>query len=96
VIDRKLRQIVAERALHQCEYCRTQQIDEPFLKYQVEHIVPRQHGGSDNLDNLAFACPYCNLHKGPNIAGIDPLDGSLDFTIHVHSIVKWTPIFGQG
>jgi len=24
------------------------------------------------LENLAVACPRCNLHKGPNLAGIDP------------------------
>lgn len=24
------------------------------------------------LDNLALACWFCNLKKGPNLAGIDP------------------------
>jgi hypothetical protein len=26
---------------------------------------------------LALACPYCNLHKGPNIAGLDGETGRL-------------------
>lgn len=30
----------------------------------VEHIVPRTHGGTDSLDNLAVACPRCNHQKG--------------------------------
>jgi hypothetical protein len=38
---------------------------------QIEHIIPRKHGGSDDLNNLALACIDCNLHKGPNLTGID-------------------------
>ena len=30
----------------------------------VEHIVPRNHGGSDDLPNLALACTRCNAEKG--------------------------------
>ena len=38
----------------------------------VEHIIPKVHGGSDDVDNLALACVDCNLHKGTNLTGIDP------------------------
>jgi len=27
---------------------------------------------------MAFACPACNWHKGPNIAGIDPVGKTLE------------------
>lgn len=30
----------------------------------VEHIVPRHHGGGDELENLALACGRCNHGKG--------------------------------
>ena len=30
----------------------------------VEHIVPRTHGGTDALENLAVACARCNNTKG--------------------------------
>jgi 5-methylcytosine-specific restriction endonuclease McrA len=30
----------------------------------VEHIVPRNHGGTDELANLALACYRCNNSKG--------------------------------
>jgi len=30
------------------------------------------HGGTDEPENLALACYHCNLHKGPNLTGIDP------------------------
>lgn len=72
------RQVVRERAGDRCEYCRTRQVDEPFIKYQVEHIIAKQHGGTDDKENLALACPQCNLHKGPNLSGIDPVSGNIE------------------
>ncbi len=39
---------------------------------QIEHIIPKKHGGSDEIENLALACIDCNLHKGANLTGIDP------------------------
>lgn len=66
------RAAVRERAGHRCEYCRLHQEDSPLAVLHVEHIIPRFHGGSDDLDNLALACIDCNLHKGPNLTGIDP------------------------
>ena len=47
----------------------------PLIIFHVEHIVARKHNGSDQLDNLALACPECNLHKGSNLTGIDPDSG---------------------
>ena len=34
------------------------------LRATVEHIVPRTHGGTDTLENLAIACGRCNGAKG--------------------------------
>jgi hypothetical protein len=39
--------------------------------------VARCHGGGEELENLALACRYCNLHKGPNLAGLDPITTEL-------------------
>jgi 5-methylcytosine-specific restriction endonuclease McrA len=39
--------------------------------------VPRQHGGTDDHMNLALACHRCNLRKGPNLTGIDPIAGDI-------------------
>ena len=30
----------------------------------IEHIEPRTHGGSEDLENLALACARCNAQKG--------------------------------
>ena len=33
----------------------------------LEHIVPRNHGGGDDVVNLAVACAKCNALKGSRI-----------------------------
>jgi hypothetical protein len=43
--------------------------------FHLEHILPESRGGRSELQNLAWACPGCNLHKSDNIDAIDPLDG---------------------
>ena len=50
--------------------------------FHVDHIVPLQHGGETSVANLALACFHCNLHKGPNVAGLDPQTGSLARLFH--------------
>jgi HNH endonuclease len=74
-MDAATRKLVRERAANRCEYCRIHQNDEPFFPFHVEHIVARQHRGSDDPDNLALSCHHDNDHKGPNLSGIDPLTG---------------------
>jgi 5-methylcytosine-specific restriction endonuclease McrA len=59
-MDSITRELILERAKNRCEYCRSHQNDEPFFRYQFEHIIARQHGGNDEPDNLALACPHCN------------------------------------
>ncbi len=71
------RNFIVSRAGNRCEYCQLAQEHDPFFRFQIEHIVPRQHGGPTTAENLALACPHCNLHKGPNLTGIDPLTGEV-------------------
>ncbi len=72
-----LRRLVRRCAGERCEYCRLHQSDEPFLRFHIEHVIARQHGGRDEPANLALACHHCNFHKGPNLSGIDPLTGEI-------------------
>jgi len=74
-MDASLRELVRRRAAHRCEYCLLPQVAAPFLTFHIEHIRARQHGGDDDLSNLALACPDCNAHKGPNLTSIDPETG---------------------
>jgi len=71
-MDPALRQRVRARAGDRCEYCHLRQEHQPVCRFQIEHIIPRQHGGGDAEENLALACFHCNLHKGTNLTGIDP------------------------
>ncbi len=67
------RAFVRQRAEHRCEYCQIHQDDSPLAALHIEHIRLLKHGGNDEKSNLCLACIDCNLRKGPNIAGIDPL-----------------------
>jgi len=71
-----LEQLVRTRAQELCEYCHASQAHYPE-RFQVDHIIARQHRGATVSDNLALACLECNLRKGPNIASIDPDSGQI-------------------
>lgn len=73
-MDAGLRDQVWHRAGGRCEYCHlTQEFD--VLPFQVDHVVPRKHGGPTLLENLTLSCLPCNARKGPNLAGLDPESG---------------------
>ena len=76
-VAQELRDLVHSRAAERCEYCRIHQDDDPFFRFHIEHVVARQHGGATVESNLALACHHCNLHKGPNLTGIDPVTGDV-------------------
>jgi 5-methylcytosine-specific restriction endonuclease McrA len=78
MISSASRRRVVARAGNRCEYCKLLQEDDPWVRFQVEHVLPRQHGGGNDQDNLALACLNCNAHKGPNLAGIDPETGQME------------------
>lgn len=90
-MDAALRRLVRDRAAGCCEYCHLPQhaVESTF---HVEHIRARQHGGADVSDNLALACDRCNLFKGPNLAGIDPLTQQLVPLFHPR-IDEWEEHF---
>lgn len=75
------RAFVRRRAKNQCEYCLLRQ-EFCALTHHVEHIVSRQHGGLDDIENLALACQRCNLRKGPNLTGVDPETGAIVQLFH--------------
>jgi hypothetical protein len=80
-MDAATRALVRERADNRCEYCLLRQEYCEFTDH-IEHIVSKQHGGRDTVDNLALACHRCNLKKGPNLTGVDPETGELAPLFH--------------
>lgn len=75
-MDRALEQLVWQRADSICEYCHMPH-GLTVLPFQIDHIIAEQHGGPTRSENLALSCLICNATKGPNIASIDAVTGSL-------------------
>jgi hypothetical protein len=69
-----LRQKVAGRAEHLCEYCLIHEED-AYVGLQVDHIISKKHGGKTTAQNLALACACCNRQKGTDISAMDPASG---------------------
>jgi len=74
-MDTETRVRVRSRAGNRCEYCHLHEDDDVYT-FHVEHIIALKHGGPNDATNLALACQQCNLHKGPNLSGIDPDSGT--------------------
>jgi 5-methylcytosine-specific restriction endonuclease McrA len=81
-MDAPTRARVRERAGNRCEYCGLRQEDSPLAALHIEHVILKVHGGSDNLVNPDPACIDCNLHKGRNLTGVDPLTGLVTELFH--------------
>jgi 5-methylcytosine-specific restriction endonuclease McrA len=99
------REAVRQRAGGRCEYCHLPDSAMAPEDFHVEHIIARKHGGQDGMENLAWACIFCNLYKGPNLASFDPDTGELTrlfnprrdrwdehFRLHGPRIVGLTPV----
>jgi hypothetical protein len=67
-----LRLAVRKRAHARCEYCRLPDLVPHLMRFHLEHIRARRHGGSSSLANLAWACARCNERKGTDLSGVDP------------------------
>lgn len=54
-----------------CIHCGARHVLEldgrPRTRASVEHIVPRHHGGTDDIANIAIACERCNFGKGTRL-----------------------------
>ncbi|MCA9331158.1 HNH endonuclease [Candidatus Saccharibacteria bacterium] len=68
------RQQIRQQAGGCCEYCRVSE-DDRLANFQIDHIIPIKHGGTDESENLCLACLKCNSFKGPNVAALDPNTG---------------------
>lgn len=65
---------VRAAAKNRCGYCLARQEYTPWL-LEIEHIVPRAAGGTDDEENLWLACRSCNAFKSNQTHGRDPLTG---------------------
>jgi len=84
-----MRERARERFASRCGYCGVHE-DAVGSTLTVDHHCPRSRGGTDDSENLVYACPRCNEHKGsywheadpPHVRLLHP--GRDDLTLHVH------------
>ncbi|MGB0560213.1 MAG: HNH endonuclease [Spirulinaceae cyanobacterium] len=63
------RRLVSERAQNRCEYCLISEQD-TILGCAIDHIISLKHGGSNEPENLAYACVFCNRYKGSDVGSV--------------------------
>lgn len=56
------RAAVLARDCYKCVYCGSEN-----ERLQLDHVVPRSRGGSDDRENLVAACRRCNMSKGTKL-----------------------------
>ena len=65
----QVRDALVERDGSSCHYCgkhlqtKTRAKRLPTNYCHIEHIVPREHGGTNELTNLVLSCKHCNTRK---------------------------------
>jgi len=74
-IPMPLQQLVRRRAGNRCEYCQTPE-SLSGIACEVDHIIPRAHGGPTTAENLCLACVSCNGHKQAKTHATDPKTGA--------------------
>jgi hypothetical protein len=67
----KIQAQIRQRANNLCEYCHTDE-QWQYIPFTIDHVIPINQGGTNDLHNLALACFHCNRQKSNKITAIDP------------------------
>jgi HNH endonuclease len=90
-ISEDVRTRVRASANNQCGYC--QSLQRYVLGIlEIEHIIPKAAGGSDEEENLWLACRLCNSYKGSKTQGKDP-ETDQNSNLFNPRLQKWTNHF---
>ncbi len=79
-LPKKLRRKIFERDNFTCVYCGARSYEEPL---EIDHVIPRCKGGTDNENNLVTSCRRCNRLKGrrfPNHVMLEKAAEALNVT----------------
>jgi hypothetical protein len=72
VILPSTREAVILRAGFCCEYCQSQDKFSPN-SFTIDHVLPSEAGGTDEIENLAYACFLCNRLKSNKTTVFDAM-----------------------
>ena len=50
-----------------------------YYPHEADHVIAEKRGGLTSLENLAWACFYCNRFKGSDLASVDPISHKVVF-----------------
>ena len=92
MISAELRRTVRTLYAFTCGYCGITET-EVGAYLTIDHYQPVDAGGSDDVDNLVYACHACNLHKSNAWNLLDPPilhPLRTDMQLHVHSLLDGT------
>ena len=89
---RDVRESVRESFDFCCGYCGVGE-EEVGAALTLDHFQPRSQGGSDELENLVYACHACNEFK----SDFWPASGQTrflhprtdDLTLHIRALTRW-------
>ena len=64
-----LEAVVERDGTTDCSYCGVPTLVDPpagqrYLERTLDHVIPRSHGGKDDLGNVRLACRSCNARRG--------------------------------
>jgi len=62
-ISQEVLELVRRRANFACEYCGVSEVDSG-ARLTLDHYQPTSQEGTDDPDNLIYACFACNVNKG--------------------------------
>jgi len=54
-------------------------------RLECDHVVPRQAGGSDNMDNLQTLCRNCHIAKTKEDVGNPDPEGVREWDDYIHA-----------
>ncbi|MEG3847251.1 HNH endonuclease signature motif containing protein [Microcoleus sp. herbarium19] len=71
-VSEQVKAIIRAQAQNRCGYCRSLQMYVLGI-LELDHIIPKAVGGTDNEENLCLACSLCNNYKGIQTDALDPV-----------------------
>ena len=65
-VTQKIKEQLLKQAEYKCEYCGVEVNNQTAI---IDRKIPLSKGGSSDIENLAIACPKCNIFKADKLLG---------------------------